>query len=157
MNIPPLAQLAFCAAVASLLAAFAPIVVFDAPVWLITLEAVIGAAFFLPAVISFVRHKTTVNPNSPDTATTLVTSGIYGITRNPMYVGMLIFLITFILWLGALSAVFAAIAFFLLIDRYQIRGEERALIRLFGSPYQEYAARVPRWLFIRTKLDTSND
>lgn len=46
MNIPPLAQLAFCAAVASLLAAFAPIVVFDAPVWLITLEAVIGAAFF---------------------------------------------------------------------------------------------------------------
>ncbi|WP_299416939.1 isoprenylcysteine carboxylmethyltransferase family protein [uncultured Sulfitobacter sp.] len=157
MNIPPLAQLSFCMVMASLLASFAPLAAFHAPVWLIAFEAIAGVAFLLPAFVSFVRHKTTVNPQSPEAATTLVTSGIYSITRNPMYVGMLILLIAFVLWLGALSAVLAVIAFFLIIDRFQIRSEERVLIQLFDNPYQDYAARIPRWLFIRSKLDSSND
>lgn len=157
MNIPPLAQLAFCMVIASLLAALVPLAAFNAPAWLIALEAIAAIAFLLPAIVSFARHKTTVNPQSPKAATTLVTSGIYSITRNPMYVGMLILLIAFVLWLGALSAVLAVFAFFVMIDRFQIRGEERALIQLFGKPYQDYAARVMRWLFIRTKLESSND
>lgn len=157
MNIPPLVQLAFCMVMASLLAAFVPLAAFHTPVWLIAFEAIAGIAFLLPAIVSFARHKTTVNPRSPEAATTLVTSDIYSITRNPMYVGMLILLIAFVLWLGALSAVLAVVTFFLMIDRFQIWGEERALIQIFGNPYQDYAARVPRWLFIRKKLESSND
>lgn len=157
MNIPPLAQLALCAVIASLLSAFAPMMAFKAPAWLIAFEAIAGAAFLLPAVVSFVQHKTTVNPQSPDAATTLVTSGVYSITRNPMYVGMLFLLIAFVLWLGALSPVLAAIAFFLIIDRFQIKEEEQALTEIFGKSFQAYTERVPRWLFIRTNPGSSND
>jgi protein-S-isoprenylcysteine O-methyltransferase Ste14 len=135
---------------AGLLAAFVPLALFEAPAWLIAATALAGVLFLLPAVLSFIRHKTTVNPQSPDMATTLVTSGVFSITRNPMYVGMLIVLMAFVLWLGAVSTVLVVVAFFLMIDRVQIRGEEAALIQTFGNPFQDYAARVPRWLFMST-------
>ena len=90
MNIPPLAQLAFYIMLAWLIAALAPLVTFEVPVWLIATTAMTGSVFLLPAVLSFVRYKTTVDPRSPEAATTLVTSGVYSFTRNPMYVGMLI-------------------------------------------------------------------
>ena len=151
MNIPPLVQLALCMVIASLLAAFIPLATFDTPAVLVAATATIGAVFLLPAVMSFLLHKTTVNPTSPEMATTLVTSGIYSITRNPMYVGMLIMLMAFALWLGAVSAVLMAALFFMTIDRFQIRGEERALAQTFGKPFEDYATRVPRWLFIRSK------
>ena len=157
MNIPPLAQLAFCMVMASLLAAFVPLAAFETPTWLIAATATVGALFLLPAVLSFIRHKTTVNPQSPELASTLVTDGIYNVTRNPMYVGMLIMLIAFALWLGAVVAVLAVVAFFLTIDRIQIRGEEEALIRTFGKPFEDYVARVPRWLLFRTKQGTTHD
>lgn len=157
MNIPPLAQLALCMVMASLLAIVVPFATFSAPAWLIAIATITGAVFLLPAVVSFVRHKTTVNPQSPEATTTLVTSGIYSVTRNPMYVGMLIILIAFVLWLAAVSAFLAVVAFFLMIDRFQIRGEERALTQIFGKPFQDYAAHVPRWLFIRTKRGTTLD
>ena len=108
MLIPPLAQLALCFAIAGGLAAFLPIWEFHAPNWLIVLEAVLGVLFLMPAVVSFVRHQTTVNPQTPSDATTLVTGGIYGISRNPMYVGMLLLLLAFVLWLGNVSAALAS-------------------------------------------------
>jgi protein-S-isoprenylcysteine O-methyltransferase Ste14 len=157
MKIPPLAQLALCAGIATLLAAFAPLVALNASIWLVASVSLTGTVFLLPAVVSFVRHKTTVNPQSPEATTTLVTSGIYSVTRNPMYVGMLILLIAFVLWLGALSAVLAVVAFFVIIDRFQIRGEEQALTQIFGKPFQVYAERVPRWLFVRANLGSSNN
>lgn len=157
MNIPPLAQLALCMVTAGLLAVFAPVKTFDAPAWVIAATATVGALFLLPAVVSFVSHKTTVNPQSPELARTLVTSGIYKITRNPMYVGMLIILTAFALLLGAVSTVLAIVAFFMTIDRFQIRGEETALLQIFGKPFEDYAARVPRWLFTSTPRGTKND
>lgn len=157
MNIPPLAQLALCMVTAGLLTAFIPLALFDTPAWLVAATALAGALFLLPAILSFIRHKTTVNPQSPDRATTLVTSGVYSITRNPMYVGMLIVLMALVLWLGAVSAVSAVLAFFLMIDRVQIRGEEAALSQTFGKPFEDYAARVPRWLFISPTRGTIDD
>ncbi|MEP1520900.1 isoprenylcysteine carboxylmethyltransferase family protein [Ascidiaceihabitans sp.] len=157
MNIPPLALLAFCILMASFLAAFAPLATFERPTWLIAATAIAGALFLLPAVLSFVRHRTTVNPRSPEKATTLVTGGIYSVTRNPIYVGMLIVLMAFVLWLGAISAVLAVVAFFLMIDRFQIKGEEQTLTQIFGKPFEDYAERVPRWLFRSITRGTRND
>ncbi len=157
MNIPPLAQMAFCMVTAGLLTAFLPLVPFEAPVGLIAATSMAGVLFLLPAVLSFVRHKTTVNPQAPEKTSILVTSGIYSVTRNPMYVGMLIVLMAFVLWLGAVSAVLVVVAFFLMIDRVQIRGEEAALSQIFGKPFEDYTARVPRWLFISTKQGVTND
>lgn len=155
MNIPPLAQLAFCMVMASMLAAFVPMATFETPTWLIAATATAGALFLLPAVLSFIRHKTTVNPQSPELASTLVTDGIYSVTRNPMYVGMLIMLAAFALWLGAAGAVLAVVTFFLAIDRFQIRGEEQALTRAFGKPFEDYVARIPRWLFSYKKRNNT--
>lgn len=149
MKIPPLAQLAICFALAGGLVAYLPILSFQSPNWLIVVEVIAGAAFLLPAVVSFIKHKTTVNPQSPSDATTLVTDGIFDISRNPMYVGMLILLLAFVLWLGEVSAFIAVAVFFVSIDRFQIKSEEQSLRVNFGEAFDEYAMRVPRWLIIR--------
>jgi protein-S-isoprenylcysteine O-methyltransferase Ste14 len=117
--------------------------------WLIAFEMIAALAFLLPAVGNFRKHDTTVSPISPDAASTLVTDGVYAITRNPMYVGMLLALIGFVLWTGAAIAAFSIVAFYFLIDQRQIAIEERALLANFGDDYWGYAERVPRWLFVR--------
>lgn len=150
MNIPPLAQLLAGLALAGLLANYVPLGVFDAPASVVLIVALAGGVFLLPAVLSFMKHETTVNPQSPSQASRLVITGIYAITRNPMYVGMLLILIAFVLWLGAPSAFLAMAAFFLSINRLQIRAEERILGHKFGKNYEDYTKRVPRWLIVRT-------
>ena len=147
MNIPPAAQLAFFACLAVILATFLPGLTFDVPIWLPVLVGLIGILFLLPAVVSFANQKTTVDPRTPEAATTLVTSGIYRITRNPMYVGMLLLLLALAAWLAAASSLLPAIAFLLSIDRGQIRREEESLRQIFGVAFETYASRVPRWLF----------
>ena len=147
MNIPPVAQLAIFACLAIILAAFLPGLTIDVPIWLPVLVGLIGILFLLPAVVSFANQKTTVDPRTPEAATTLVTSGIYRITRNPMYVGMLLLLLALAAWLAAASSLLPAIAFLLSIDRGQIRREEESLRQVFGVAFEAYASRVPRWLF----------
>ena len=149
MKIPPLVQLAICFAIAGGLATYVPILSFHTPSWLVVFEIIIGIAFLIPAVMSFIRHKTTVNPRSPSDATSLVTNGVFSISRNPMYLGMLLLLLAFVLWLGEVSALFAAVIFFISIDQFQIRSEEQSLRENFGEAFTEYAKRVPRWLIIR--------
>ncbi|MBO6814495.1 MAG: isoprenylcysteine carboxylmethyltransferase family protein [Rhizobiaceae bacterium] len=147
MNIPPIAQLAIFACLAVILATFLPGLTVDVPIWLPVLVGLIGVLFLLPAVVSFAKQKTTVDPRTPEAATTLVTSGIYGITRNPMYVGMLLLLLALAAWLAAASSLLPTIAFLLSIDRGQIRREEESLRQNFGVAFETYANRVPRWLF----------
>lgn len=149
MRVPPLALLAICAVLIAALASFAPVMWLNVPTWLVLLELVVGIVFLLPAVISFLKHKTTVSPLSPSDATTLVTTGIYSISRNPMYVGMLLILVAIAFWFQALSGLIAVFLFFLIIDRLQIRMEEKQLLKIFGQAYRDYAQRVPRWLIIR--------
>ena len=108
--------------------------------------ALIGAAFTIAGIVSFRQAKTTVNPLKPDSASSLVSSGVYTITRNPMYVGLLFVLLGWAIFLSSPLALVGPLAFFLYIDRFQIAPEERALSNLFGSEYTNYRARVRRWL-----------
>ena len=103
-------------------------------------------AFGLLGVFAFRASRTTVNPLKPEQATALVTSGIYRVSRNPMYVGMCSLLLAWAAWLSALLPFAGPIVFALYITRFQIQPEERALIELFGEQYTQYAARVRRWL-----------
>jgi protein-S-isoprenylcysteine O-methyltransferase Ste14 len=105
-----------------------------------------GLLVMLAGVISFRRAKTTVNPLKPETATALVTNGIFQYTRNPMYLGMLLVLIAWAVFLSSPVALTVALAFWLYIGRFQIRPEEAALVGLFGSAFTDYANRVRRWL-----------
>ena len=149
MTVPPLALLFICGVAAYALAHLFPILSFDAPLWLVGFQMVAAVSFLLLAVVDFRKHRTSVNPISPDAATVLVTNGVYGITRNPMYVGMLLALTGLISWLGASSAIVTAFVFYFLIDRRQIALEERVLQNKFGEAYRTYSERVPRWLFRR--------
>jgi protein-S-isoprenylcysteine O-methyltransferase Ste14 len=105
-----------------------------------------GGAFSLAGIMSFRRARTTVNPMKPEAATSLVSSGIYRITRNPMYVGLLFVLVAWAAFLSSTWSLLGPLAFFLYIGLFQIRPEERVLSELFGAEYSAYKARVRRWL-----------
>ncbi len=87
-----------------------------------------------------------MNPHRPDRSSALVTSGIYGVTRNPMYVGLALGLLAWTAWLGHPAGLLATIAFVGYIDRFQIRPEQRAMQAQFGSAFDRYSRRVRRWI-----------
>ncbi len=76
----------------------------------------------------------------------LVTGGLFRYTRNPMYLGLTIFLTGVWLFLGSLSPVVFVTAFLLIADRCYIPFEEGQLLAVFGSAYAYYQSRTPRWL-----------
>jgi protein-S-isoprenylcysteine O-methyltransferase Ste14 len=94
----------------------------------------------------FRSSGTTVDPVHPDRATSLVTSGPFRITRNPMYVGLTGLLTAHTLLRGSTLALAPQAAFFLLIDRLQVPAEEAAMAGKFGADYDSYRSRVPRWI-----------
>ncbi len=106
----------------------------------------VGIFFALAGAVSFRLAKTTVNPLKPETASSLVTSGIYQFTRNPMYVGFVAFLLAWASFLGmAWGALFIA-GYIAYIQRFQIMPEERALTKLFKDEFSAYKAKVRPWL-----------
>jgi protein-S-isoprenylcysteine O-methyltransferase Ste14 len=108
--------------------------------------AALGAFFCIAGVVSFRRARTTVNPMRPGTASSLVDSGIYRITRNPMYLGFALFLVALVVYLASPAALLGVAAFVLYIDRFQIQPEERALAALFGEAFERYRNTVRRWI-----------
>jgi protein-S-isoprenylcysteine O-methyltransferase Ste14 len=108
--------------------------------------ALAGLVVAVLGFASFRRAGTTVDPRKPGEASSLVVAGVYKLTRNPMYLGDLVILIGWAMWLSnALAFVFLPV-FVLYINRFQIEPEERALAQKFGSEYAVYKAKVRRWL-----------
>lgn len=105
-----------------------------------------GALVALLGVASFRRAKTTVNPTTPGAASALVDSGIYGYTRNPMYLGLLLVLAGWGLWLAHALALLGLPAFVVYMNRFQIAPEERALTVVFGDAFTVYRHKVRRWI-----------
>ena len=105
-----------------------------------------GAAMGVAGNVAFKRARTTPNPFRPQQASSLVTTGIYRYTRNPMYVGLCLVLLGWAAFLGAAFALLGPVAFVAYIARFQILPEERALSAKFGAAYSEYVAQVRRWL-----------
>jgi len=108
--------------------------------------ALAGVVIAVPAVVSFRRARTTVHPLHPDAASALVTSGIFRFTRNPMYLGLLLLLLGWAVFLASAPALIPAFGFVPLMNRLQIIPEERALAEKFGGDFAGYQARVRRWL-----------
>ena len=76
----------------------------------------------------------------------LVKDGVYAYTRNPMYVGLVIVLIGWALWLGSFLSLIIVPLFMYAITKLQIKPEEQVLTELFGIEYIEYMKKVRRWL-----------
>jgi protein-S-isoprenylcysteine O-methyltransferase Ste14 len=98
------------------------------------------------AVISFKLFKTTIHPSDPTKTTTLVTHGIYRYSRNPMYVSLVLLLLSWSCFLGSWFGPLAMIAFVAYIETFQIKPEEQCLNIKFGNEYEEYCRKVRRWV-----------
>lgn len=105
----------------------------------------VGTFFCLAGAVAFRSARTTVNPLKPESATSLVKSGVYQISRNPMYLGFALFLFAWAIYLGSVWSVFGMMAFVLFITRFQILPEERAMRSLFGREFEAYSKAVRRW------------
>lgn len=108
--------------------------------------ALAGGLIALAGVWEFRRARTTVNPLSPERASALVQTGIYTITRNPMYLGMLMLLIGWAAYLGNAASPVVLPLFIWVLNTLQIQPEERILRERFGEHFTRYAARVRRWV-----------
>ena len=108
--------------------------------------ALLGCACDLAGLLAFRRAHTTINPMKPTASRVLVTSGIYRFTRNPMYVGLLLFLTAWGIYLSSGWALLLVAGCAGYLNRFQVVPEEKVLAELFGLKYDAYKARVRRWL-----------
>lgn len=108
--------------------------------------ALAGGGISLSGIAAFRRARTTVNPMKPETSSSLVAVGIYRFTRNPMYVGLLLVLVAWAVFLASPWALAGPLVFVLYMNRFQIAPEERVLAAMFGADYSAYKAKVRRWL-----------
>jgi protein-S-isoprenylcysteine O-methyltransferase Ste14 len=122
----------------------------DAPLaWRLGIAAALvalGQSISISGIVAFRRAKTTPNPLKPTAASSLVSSGIYRFSRNPMYLGLLLTLLAWAVFLASPAALAFLPLFVLYMNRYQIGPEERVLSSLFGAEYAAYKQKVRRWL-----------
>lgn len=108
--------------------------------------AVVGGTIGARGLLHFDDAGTTFHPHHPEETTTLVTTGVYTRTRNPMYVGMGLGLVGLAAYHGRLVSLLPIPAYMAYLQRFQIGPEERALRDLFAEAYEEYTRRVRRWV-----------
>ena len=109
--------------------------------------SLVAISWTLPlwAIVLFRREGTEVEPTSP-TNRKLITSGPYQFTRNPMYLGIVILSLGIAIWVGAWPMFGAPIALFATANWVHIPFEEAKMRRQFGPVYDNYVARVRRWI-----------
>ena len=106
----------------------------------------LGAAVAIAGVIAFRNKRTTVNPLNPSASSSVVSGGVYRLSRNPMYLGFLLALAGWAVYLSNAGAALFLPAFVTYMTQYQIKPEERALLAKFGPEFAQYLSRVRRWL-----------
>jgi len=106
----------------------------------------LGLIIIAFAVFKFAKTKTTVDPTKPSKTSSLVISGIYRITRNPMYLGMLFLIISFTFYKLSLAGAIVIPFFIFYINKYQIEPEEYEMRKKFGENFEDYCKKVDRWI-----------
>jgi protein-S-isoprenylcysteine O-methyltransferase Ste14 len=148
LKIPPLLVWLLCAGAMRGVASAAPKLSFTlAGSSAIALALVaLGGALAFAGVIAFRLKRTTVNPLTPSASSAVVSSGVYRLSRNPMYLGFLLALAGWALYLANAGAALLLLAFVAYMTQYQIKPEERVLLAKFGVEFAQYMSRVRRWL-----------
>ncbi len=104
----------------------------------------LGFSFMMWARILFTSRNTTLFVGQ--LSSQLVCDGPFRFSRNPMYVGVMIFLVGLALWVGTWPFYLAVLVTFLFLNCFHIPREERMLRELFGERYLTYCKEVRRWL-----------
>ncbi|MEJ2544011.1 MAG: isoprenylcysteine carboxylmethyltransferase family protein [Calditrichaceae bacterium] len=108
------------------------------------IPVIIGAVLNLMADREFKLNKTTVKPF--EESSSLITTGVFKISRNPMYLGMVLVLIGISIFLGSVTPYVVVILFTVLINVLFIKNEEKMLAETFGDSWLEYKKKTRRWL-----------
>ena len=101
-----------------------------------------GLSILLWAVRLFKKQNTTVNPIKIENASSLVTSGIFKYTRNPMYLGMVLILLGLTLMFNFIGGIMFTLLFTMYITKFKIRPEEEVMERFFGADFIKYKQNV---------------
>lgn len=148
LKIPPVALVLITGAAMWLASAVAPALTLQLPYEqaIALVPAIAGVFVAVWGVVSFRRADTTVNPTNPHATSSLVSTGIYRFSRNPMYLGFLLTLAGWAVFLAnALALVFVPVLV-AYMNRFQITPEERVLSAMFGTEFSAYRQRVRRWV-----------
>lgn len=148
LRVPPLALVAGFALAMWAVAQIVPAASVQVPARILVAAALAaaGAAVAVAGVAAFRKWQTTVNPLAPDRSSSLVATGIYRYSRNPMYLGFLLALAGWGVYLANWAAAVLPLVFVAYLSRFQIMPEERALSAKFGPQYAAYCRAVRRWL-----------
>ncbi|OKY25154.1 isoprenylcysteine carboxylmethyltransferase family protein [Thalassotalea sp. PP2-459] len=106
----------------------------------------LGTIVVAAGVIAFKKAKTTVDPTKPESSASLVSSGVYQYTRNPMYLGFSCWLMALCFYAANPLLIGFVVLFIFYLDTFQISPEERMLEKLFGQAYLDYCQQVRRWI-----------
>lgn len=103
-----------------------------------------GIVFVGLAAAQMLKRRAAIHPH--DEPTTLVTDKIFAVSRNPIYLGMLIALVGWALHLNSLAPFLIPPLFAWWITQHFIKPEEQRLKAAFGEPFESYTSKVRRWL-----------
>ena len=106
--------------------------------------ALAGGALMLAALPPFLRQRTTIVPHRAPSA--LITSGIYRLSRNPIYLGDLLILAGLAIRWQAFAALLLVPVFMAVLTSRFIRPEEARLRAGFGPEFDAWTARTRRWI-----------
>tara|TARA_B100000902_G_scaffold124420_1_gene124315 strand:- start:131 stop:586 length:456 start_codon:yes stop_codon:yes gene_type:complete len=145
-KIPPLIIVVFFLVLIFLLKNFLEVFTFSYQVYISFFFLCLAVSFFLTSIIEFRKHKTTLNPLMPEESTTLVTTGVFKLSRNPIYLSLLNLLIAFSIYLGSFLGLFIIPLFVIYMNLFQIEPEEKAMLKLYGKEFENYCSKVRRWI-----------
>ena len=110
------------------------------------LSLIIGLLILISAVSSFKKQQTTVNPISIEKASSLVVTGIFKYSRNPMYLGMVLILLSISFKFNLIGGIVLTVLFAGYITKFQIIPEEIVMNKLFGDEFEKYKNKTRRWI-----------
>jgi protein-S-isoprenylcysteine O-methyltransferase Ste14 len=150
LRIPPVILLLICAALMWAIALFLPSLTLRLhpyfhtvfPIFLL----VLGSSLVMSGIFAFYRMDTTVNPILPELTSSLVMTGVYRYSRNPIYLGLVMILLSWGIYLSNILSLLFVIVFIRYMNRFQIEPEERMLHKLFGAQFEKYQCKVRRWI-----------
>ncbi|MBK3393050.1 isoprenylcysteine carboxylmethyltransferase family protein [Psychrobacter sp. M9-54-1] len=148
LKVPPVAQVIITAAAMYGVSKMVPALTFslNGSTALAVGLGMMGMSLGVMGVTQFRKAQTTPNPQALEKVSSLVTSGIYGYSRNPMYLGLVLILLGWAFYLSHFLSFVLLPVFILYMTRLQIQPEEQMMARKFGKTYQAYLNKVRRWI-----------
>lgn len=148
LKVPPLVLAGSIALLMWPLSSLLPAVAAPVPLrWgLFAAIGLVGIGFSIAASRAFRRAGTTLDPRHPERAASFIRTGVFSVSRNPMYVGMMLGLLSWAVWLASPLSLAGPVVFIAYLNRFQIEPEERVLAAKFGDEFEAYRASVRRWL-----------